>query len=571
MLAGLVIGIALVAISVSVLQSYFVPDQQAPATEEVARPELLIDPTVDDQSSGAAQQDTGDGELDFASLLHMSHFSRATAIHSHLSNADIDDVASFLEQTESIVPSSLRREAQEAAIRRLAQLDPQKALREAANAASSVRNSLTSVVFQEWSVGDLDEAMDQASGLNEGDRQFALEGILLSRTDLSDSLLDDMVRRLGGEQTLTDRQAMSLAGESIDDPHRAWSEFLALHGGDVETLSSAQLALLNHILDSWLDRGARSELADAVNSALDSDGRTDSAVQLLLETWVQSDPSIALGATLGIENEETRRSMQEAIVSAWVEIDPQAVLDGMALIPDEMQDWSKKEALVAVSAAMPSEAVKRLSTISDNDIRSLAARDIATNWAKVSPEAAREWVHSDPELQDLQWGLMYRVVMEVAQVDPEKAFEWALEEPANAMRRGEGLEQWVVRRVAIQGNYEEAIQLALRARDIRNQEWSLVYIGNQLVQRGRSDEAWDLLEKIPERLQSLYEFQVAANWVRVEPDAAMDRLEKLPSQGLKEAVASALFSEHEWSHMFTQEQMSSLKKYLPEWYHDRIE
>ena len=570
-LAGLVIGIALVAISVSVLQSYSVPDQQAPVAEEVARTEITIDPAVDDQSSGVAHQDSSNVQLDFESLLYQSHFSRATAVHSHLSNADVDHVASFLEQTESIVPSSLRREAQEAAIRRLAQLDPQKALSEAANAVSSVRNSLTSVVFQEWSVEDLDEAIDQASGLQEEDRRFALEGILLSRTDLSGSLLNDVIRRLGGEQTLADRQSLSLAGEAIDDPHKAWSEFLAVHGGDVETLSSAQRVLLNHILDSWVDRGDSGELANAVNLSLDSDGHTDSAIQLLLETWVESDPSIALSATLGIDNEETRRRMQEAIVSPWVKLNPQAVLDGMALIPDELQDWSKKEALVAVSVSTPSEAVKRLSIISDSDTKSLAARDIATNWAKLDPEAARDWVHSDPELKDLQWGLMYRVVMEVSKVNPEKAFEWALEEPVLERRQGEGLEQWVINFLASQGKFGDAIRLAARARDIHNREGSYVWIGNELIRRGKSGEAWELLEKLPERLQGVYATQVAANWVRAEPDTAMERFASLPSQELKETLAHSLYTENQMHHWFTKEQLRSLKEYLPPWFQREFE
>lgn len=570
-LAGLVIGIALVAISVSLVQSFFPTDRQTAATVQVVSPEIPVDPVVDDRSSVAAHPGSGSGELDFEALLSQSHFSRATAFHSHLSNADVDFVASFVAQTHSIVPSTLRWEAQEAAIRRLAQLDPQKALREATNSDSSVRNSLTSTVFQEWSVGDLDEAIDQASGLHEEDRRFALEGILLSRTDLSDSLLDDVIGRLGGAQTLADRQALSLAGEVIDNPHKAWTEFLAVHGGDVETLSSAQLALLNHILDSWVDRGANGELANAFNLSLDGDGHTDSAIQMLLETWAQSDPSVALGATLGIEDEETRRSMQEAVVSAWVDIDPQAVLDGVALIPNELQDWSKKEALVAVSVTAPSEAVKRLSIISDSDTRSLAARDIATNWAKVNPEAAREWVHSDPEMKDLQWGLMYRVVMEVLKVDPEKAFGWALEEPANEMRRGEGLEQWVVNSLASQGKFEDAIKLAARARDIDNQQWSYIWIGNEFVQRGKIDAAWELLEKLPERMQGTYMTQVAANWVWAEPDTVMERLESLPSRQLKEIAAHSLFSENQMHHLFTNEQLRSLKEYLPVWLQREIE
>lgn len=571
LLLGMVIGVVAVGAFSFVYLNLISPIQEIRALAEADSPDESETDEAEIQQSSPSQQSAEVSEAFFAELLQLSQFDRAEALLSLLNNADFDSISSLVGQDWTTLSSSLHREIQEVIIRRMAQLDPVEALRQVSNLSKSDRNRLTIAVFDEWSGEDLEEAIAHAISLEEEDKRNALKGVLLAKSDLSNSQRNDVVRKLGHEQVLVDSQALSLAGEPVEDPARAWSDFLADHGGDVSSLSDAQLTLLRHIVDSWMSRGVGTDVAGAVSTALQS-GSNVSAVRMLLESLVRLDPSVAFHATSSIEDSDQRAQMQQAIVAEWIKVDPRAVLDTMGLIPSELQDWSKQEALIALSVTAPAEAAKRLGILSSDDAKSEVARTIASYWAELNPEAARDWVKSDPEIQDLRWVLMYRIVWEVSQVDPDKALKWALDEPVNEQQRGQGLETAVVRSVALQGDYETAISLARKARDVENQQWSYVSIGSVLTSRGKSDYAWSLLEDdIPERFHSIYWTQTAFSWVGAEPDVAFESLEGLPSQEIREHVASALFSHNQVTHMFSNEQIRSLKKYLPEMFQHLIE
>lgn len=570
LLLGLIVGVVVTGAIASVYLIFDTPDQLSNESLATVNTEQL-----DADESGSfliesSQKNAEISALDLQELSRQSKFSRTKELHNHLLSADSDSVTNFLYQSQNIKPSSLRREVQEAAILRLAMLDPSSALSEVNSLSSPYRNSLINVVFKVRSVDNLEGAVAHARGLSETDRRDALEGILLSRNDLSDNARREVARQLGHEQVLIDSQLLSLAGESVADPELAWTKFLSNHGGDVAILSEAQLAVLENILDSWIDQGVDPKVASRVSSALQT-GDNEPAVQVLLETLARVDPTVAFQATTSIEDNEQRKQMQEAIVNAWIDVDPLIVLDSTGLIPSELQDWSKQQALVALSETSPAAAAKRLEMVSDPDSKRDVARSITTNWARLDPDAAHDWINSDSAIQDFRGSLVYRLILEVSQVDPNKAFKWALEEPVGDHARGRGLEQNVIHNVALQGNYELAISMAKQARDIPNQQWSYVWIGNVLVNRGKSDEAWSLMEEMPKRFQSLYMSQVVNNWVWAEPDIAFESLESLPSEEMKETLASSLFSEYQSHRTFSTKQVSTLKKYLPEWLHHHIE
>lgn len=569
-LLGLLVGVAGVGAFAFVYWTYIFPEPKIATPVESIFPEDIDFEETEVQQSKPTEQRTETSDAISLELLRLSRFDRSKALHGHLRNADLDSISSLVEQDWTVYSLSLQREIQEAVIRRTAQIDPTAALQQVSDLSKSARNRLTIAVFDEWSSKDLEEAISHANSLAEEDQHNALQGILLSRFELSDSRRLDLVRQLGHEQVLMDSQALTMAGELVEDPASAWSEFLVRHGGDVASLSDAQLVLLRHILNSWIDLGVTTDVASAINSALESSGN-GSAVQMLLETLARHDPSVAFHAASSIGDSERRTQMQRAIVAEWIKEDPLAVLDAMDLIPNGLHDWCKQEALVALSSTSPGDAAKMLALISSDDARGEVARSIASNWAKLDSEAAREWATSEPDIQDLRWGLMYQIVWEVSQFDPDKALKWALEEPINEQQRGRGLEQTVIRSIALQGDYETAISMAKKARDVENQRWSYVWIGNVLTNRGKSDDAWSLLDEIPERFHSLYWTQVAYNWVSAEPDVAFESLESLPSQELKEHVASGLFNHNQMTHMFSNEQVRSLKKYLPEMFQHLIE
>lgn len=561
-LAGLLVGAALVGAGVFVYTSYVAPSRDTSSTATIGTSELQSNTTTESPVGEPSEQSTDAEELNLSNLLKHSKSSRDVALYNHLLNANADRAVRLFGQSRTVEPLSLRHEVQESAVRRLAQLDPEQALREINRIAGPRRHSLTSAVFDEWSVADLEAAMDEARNLDKESQGYALEGVLTSRLDLSESQQIELARELGHETVFADSRAISLAGEPIEDPEKAWIKFLEDYGGDVASLTDAQSALLQHIMDSWMQRDEIAGLAKAVDVALHSSSNSP-AVQLLLESWVKTDPSMALNATATIGDPDIRTQMQQAIVSAWVELDPVAVLDSIELIPMDIQDWSNQQALAALSETSPAEAAMRLGILSDASKGSVAGT-IVTNWANMDPQAARDWIHSAPEVEDMRWGLMYRLVRALATTDSELAMKWALEEPVNPQQRGRGLEVDVIATVAYSGNMESALSLAAQARDVENRQWSYVRIGGVLAQRGRIDEALNLLDEIPERYQNIYREQLMFNWVYAEPDVAFDRIDSLASDSVKADLARTLAFYNSMSHMFSDKQMRQLKEYLPE-------
>ncbi len=568
-LTGLVVGIALVGAGVFVYTNYLGPAGDAPSTETITTSELQPNKTTENLGSESDEQQTNAQELNFEDLLRRSKSSRDVLLYNHLANGNADFAARLFGQSQTVEPWSLRHEVQEAAVRRLAQLAPERALREIGRISGPHRHSLTSAVFEEWSVANLDAAMDEALGLDKETQRYALEGVLISRHDLSERQQIELARKLGLETVFADNLAISLAVEPIEDPEKGWMKFLEDHGGDVASLTDAQSALLQHIVDSWMERGETEELARAVDVALQTSSNSP-AVQLLLESWAKTDPLMAFNATATIGDPDIRTQMHQAIVSAWVGSDPVAVLDSIESIPMDIQDWSKQQALEALSETFPAEAAMRLGILSDASKGSVAGT-IVTNWATMDPQAARDWIHSAPEVEDMRWGLMYRLVNAVALDDSELAMEWALEEPVNVQWRGRALEVNVIQSVAQNGNIERAMSLAAQARDVENKQWSYVGIGNVLAHRGRIDDALSMMEEIPERFHNIYQEQVIMNWVYAEPDIALERIDSLESEGVRQTVANSLASQNSMSHMFSSKQLQPIKKHLHEMYQHLVE
>lgn len=544
---------------------------------EVDLSDLLTPTSEGDRTTESDQPPILSSELNVEPLLRLSQFGRSTAMHKLLSDRNAEEVIELIQRVERVNPARLRSEFKVAAIRRLAQLDPEQAFVLADSFTSPIRKSMVQVLFEEWSVSDLQLAIEHASGLYSMDRRNALDGVLDSRTDLSDSDRLEIPRTLGHEQAFLDTDALRLARASIADPQASWEEFIGEHGGDVDALSDAQLTLLRHITKSWVEKGEELNFSGDVtlgvtaakNVALRNDRGNASAVQLLLETWARSNPHSALQLTKAIQNAEFSSQMQEAVISTWIDVDSSSVIGALESIPNAHRDWVQQQALLALADQDPTAAAMHLGSIADEEAKSTVATSIVLNLARTDPQAAYEWLQSDPQIKDLQRGLMRTLLVDITAKNLQLAFDWALEQPTTT--GGWGLEQSVISKLASLGRYDEAIEMVPNAGDVENQEWSYVWIGNVLVTRGKGDKALQLLEEIPEKFHNMYLGQVMSNWADVEADIMFENFDDLPSDEIKQEVAIALLQQNTFLHVLTQEQLLSIKDHIPEFFHQLLD
>lgn len=572
-LAGLAVAIAVVGLATLV----YVGIRNDAIDRKVEPSELLIPASDRDRSTANGQTSVLGSELNVESLLRLSQFGRSAMLHEFLRERNAAEVGQLLQGAEEVNPARLRSEIQVAGIRRLAQLDPEQAVALADSFTSPIRKTMMYVLFGEWSVSDLKLAVEHASGLDSMDRRNALEGVLDSRTDLSDSDRLDVARTLGHDQVFLDTEALRLARTSIGDPQAAWEEFISDHSGDVDALSDAQLTLLRHITTSWVEKGEELKfsgdvtlgVAAATNVALRNDRGNGSAVQLLLETWARSNPHSALRLAKAIQNAEFSARMQEAVISTWIEVDSSGLIDALESIPVVQRDGIQQQALLALADQDPTAAAMHLGSIADEEAKSTVATSIVLSLARTDPQSAYEWLQSDPEIEEMRSGLIRSLVVDVTGRNPQLALKWALDESPST--RGWGLEQSVISELASLGRYDEAIEMVPKARDVENQEWSYVWIGNVLVTRGKGDKALQLLEEMPEKFHNLYLAQVTSNWANVEADIIYENFANLPSDEVKEQVAAALLQQNTFLHVLTKEQLLSIKDHIPEFFHQLLD
>ena len=127
-----------------------------------------------------------------------SFFQRTLAIHELVGNADEETLLQHWEETTRL-PPGLREEVQIVVVQRLATLDPKAAWDIVSDYRSVEQPALVTATFREWSVKNLNEAIEYARTLDLETRNTAVASMVLSREDLSAEQRRELARQLNSE------------------------------------------------------------------------------------------------------------------------------------------------------------------------------------------------------------------------------------------------------------------------------------------------------------------------------------------------------------------------------------
>lgn len=298
-------------------------------------------------------------------------FERNTTLYRLVDGMESMKLSELLNQSEGFVEGHIRDETQRVAIRKLSLLDPRNALAMITDFLWERKEDLISIIFEEWSVTDKNEAIEHARGLLRPERNAALRDLVWARHDLPEIELRVIGHTLGNAQLVADLLVTSLAETPVEDHPKAWKEFLARHGGDAMHMSGSQLELLVHISESWLKRGGGSEAVEELFSNLENDasrirvlGRllesiaTDQplqAMQMAVSTgelsrrvgvrvmdrvmvrWAEKDGPEALAAATAMEDIVPRARNQRTVVGVWAKTDPLSLLADLGRLPSHLR------------------------------------------------------------------------------------------------------------------------------------------------------------------------------------------------------------------------------------------
>ena len=600
LLVGLVVGMVATGLMAGV---YFVLVEPA-YFRDGSDQSLLLSEKEREARKTLLEVETADAELISPTELEKlirgkSPYVRSTTLHRALTYAREEQLVEFFDNTSEVSNDGLRHEIQDAAIRRLAVIDPEKATTLIGNTNSDRRIVLLTIVFEEWSVADLDQAVGYGVQLDGDDRLAVLDGVFNARFDLSEIELREIAIQLGHEQRVLERLAFRQLNQPVDDPSETWHKLLTEYGDNPDTLSEVQIELLVHIATTWLDGvgvEAIQAIKDSSNHAIktlvlerifdlvgdeDSQRAFDLANGLqeidpglmaqVIENWARIDGLAAFKAGATVTDVFARKPVQRDAIEIWGEVDPHSLLAALEELPDEFHDFAFSHAMRGLARIDPDEALNQLNGINDQSTKARITEVFVENWSEQDPQAALQWVQFDPsaENQEIRSKLQSIALSKLTYTDARLAMDLALSLPL--AETGIGPEVAVISELA-KIDVDKAQSMLEEVRNQTTRESTYVPLGHALITAGRSSQAIALVNEYEssEEVQYGYLMSLVGNWAWFEPLDLLKHLEEIPIDSVKREAAVSIAIDYKLHVALTKEQRESLKKYIPEIYWEKL-
>lgn len=587
---GLIGGAVLATVVFMALPNSNKQSEESIAEGQPFSSDASVSQTSPKKSGTESSDDFGDfgeiGDLGEISAIE-SPFERTYKLHGFLMGADESQLNEYLTQLADLDSSSVKNQVQSAVAQRLAEFNPEKTLKTVQSLSDGQGQGLLGTVFGEWSRSDLDGALARAKSLNESERLLALEGILASRGNLSDSLKQQIARELGHEQYALQTQSSATASPSGGDPRDAWNALVNDSYEDIAQIGSlVQIAqslvqqngieALDWIRDTVIDdtvleatvrsvlhhvalSNPQSAFRQAQSLSRDSQ---DVALPTIVEMWARSNPLVAMDTLSNLKNASQRKELQTTLLRAWADNDPQNLFDNLERLPESMQQRAEQQAMLAVARTAPSDAVAYLAELPVGERQQSLALEIAEHWSHLDIYAALDWVLSDQITNEsTKRRALTEVLRNLVDVDPTLAFQTALKQPMT--KYGRGMEAMVVQQLA-RTDIDRAISLLSQVRDGNTKLHAYIAAGRALVQNGGYDRALSLGQQLPNEDQSRYRHSVMWSWAESDPEELFASLDGLPSDEAKTQAALGLMMSNFRTNALSGEQMKYVSSLLPQ-------
>ncbi|MXW53246.1 MAG: hypothetical protein F4X44_11975 [Gammaproteobacteria bacterium] len=526
-------------------------------------------------------------------LRHQGNFDLSLALHIALKNVNENQLQSFLAETHLIEHPSRRLHVQEVIFRRYASLDPKSAVKQVLIDPKLQHEDLLKTVFGEWALTHLDNAIASAKELDGFATLAALRGILESRDDLSDTIRIEIGRQLGNELVAQNTLTQSNLSEAIKDPNSVWDTLI---GDDV--VDTAQTGTFIQVAEAWIAMDGMSVLGKINNTLTDkttnssvlttlihqlvqadaqavfdfartmeNDARNNVIVNVV-NAWARLDPEAALSAVQSVESKSLRTSLENRIAASWGSTNPRSVLENLDLLPENAQDMAVSSAISSLAHTAPEEAANLMASMDSSEQRLRTAFEVLSVWANKDPTAALEWTLNNPEVEDLKTTLLPSILYQVANKDPQIAFDIARQQPLG--ENGVGLEGQVLANIAFK-DIEKGLAMLSQVREGPTLNYAVSSVGRAMLRMGDISEIWGLAQKLPESHRQDYYQSVVDSWAARDGTELYESLDSLPSDEIKSYAALKLISFNEWSRYLDKDEVNQARTYLNEQDAEKVE
>ena len=493
--------------------------------------------------------------------------------------------------------TKLLEEAQRVLLQRLVKHDVNRALSLVVESKDLQQPSFVDLVFQEWSLQDIDQAVAGVRDLKDSIQQEAVSGILNARGGTSNNELRELGRKLDKEELVADHIALEIWDVGVVEPQLAWNRFIEEFGIDTTVLSSVQQEVLTDItlaraeaenltlqeiideletsgyqhsfVGELLVRVGINEPERALQLAVNMGIRKRTTLARIVEQAAQHHPIRTFKATDVISALKTRTDLQSFVLRNSIANSPEQVLDTLEQLPVQRRERVRSQALLVLANESPEAAKSYLKTVDDLVSKATAAKAIAYSLAKNDPNDALDWARSNEEVNQWSIELQKVVIQSTAEEDPSLAMKLALELPVDS-DTAVGLESVVIEEMVNQ-NIDEAILALRQTRNQSTKEAAYLALGNALIGKGLSESAIELVSESSPDFQFDYFDSFAGTWAYEDPTDLFDRLPSLPSEKIQEHLATELVKINSVTQVLSTEQKTSLKPYIPKALHGSLQ
>jgi hypothetical protein len=524
-----------------------------------------------------------------------SRFRRLLVLDDLLSQLEPSELRELHLTIENTERGSLRMEIQSAIFHHLALVNPASALSHIDSSLSiDDQNELMGVVFQEWSISNLNEAVGRAKLLNEKQRQVAFQGIQESRVDLTENDLHVIAQELDIEQAFSDQIALSLLDQTVEDPSGRWNSLVLQFGSDFQRWNDAQRQVLANVAKSWIEQEKINAYQAIVSDLTLRESRVWLVGEVLqqlslthldlvhaigehmlqsdylglvqvIETWAHEDGNAALKLAAHIDDESGNMRMQRAAIKAWAESEPASVLDVTVELPPVLRTWSLQTALLEMGKINPKAVPKLIDKVTNLRSKEIVVKNLALNWSKLDPFDALQWVITDPVVAQLPGSPERGVLNAAVNASPHRALRAALDLPTNEF--GVGPEAIVIGAMADR-DIDRALDMLDEARNTETSLSAHVGIAQTLIGHGKSEKAFAMIEPKSKDFQDSFFRYLAPSWARIAPKDLQKKLDRMPTEETKEFCILELLKHNAASPFLTVEEVQELKALVPENVHD---
>ena len=526
-------------------------------------------------------------------LNYPSNFRLSLTLYKELENTNEEQLKSLLEESKSMEQISRRQLVQQTIFRRYALLDPRSAVKQVSSMPGLQQSDLFATVFGEWALSHLDDAVAGAKQLDGLRKVAALRGILESRDDLSDAVRIGIARQLGNELVAENLLTQSNFSDAIKDPETAWDTLIA-----DDVLDTAQTGRFIQVAEAWIVKDGMSVLAKINDTLTDKTSKTavlttvihklvqadaqvvfdfartvendarNSLIVNVVNAWARLDPEATLDAVQSVESKSLRTSLENRIAASWGSTNPREVLENLDLLPENAQDSAMSSAISSLAQTAPEEAANLMAGMDGSEQRLMTAFQVLSEWANSDPLAALEWTLNNPEVEDLQTTLLPSILYQVANNDPQIAFDIARQQPLG--ENGVGLEGQVLSNIALK-DIDKALALLSQVREGSTLIYAVSSVGRAMLRTGDVDEAWGLAQRLPVSQRQDYYQSVVDSWAASNGTELYESIDSLPSDTIKSHAALMLITFNKWSRYLDNEEVDDVRTYLNEQDAEKVE